>query len=286
MKHIIFAAAALFAAFTAPASAADINGRTSVKDTYATAPATATGAPTQAFAGTYAGVSVSWQSMDVEHGGSLSVIDGITKDGEFTYAPLDLDIFGNGRMNDLNDQAFRFGAQVGHQWRVGRLYFGPRFAVDFGELEADMSRVDVFAEGEGGSIGHHGKLSVSSDFLATASLKLGVALSENVGVYGIGGLSVSDIDVNASGKIVASDDGEGTLLSLPWQAANSKTAVGYHIGAGVDFELGDWNAFAEYTYHDLGEIDSRGTVYGGLIAYDHNADITMNVVKVGVNRRW
>lgn len=278
MKHIIFAAAALFAAFTAPASAADINGRTSVKDTYATENAPAIYKVNSGFAGGYVGVSVSWQSMDVEHGGSLSY-------SYFGLTPYEE--FASGRLADMNDQAFRFGAQVGHQWRVGRLYFGPRFAVDFGELEADMSRVDTLYDNhEGGTLGHHGKLSVSSDFLATASLKLGVALSENVGVYGIGGLSVSDIDVNASGKIVASDDGEGTLSFLPWQAANSKTAVGYHIGAGVDFELGDWNAFAEYTYHDLGEIDSRGTIYGGAIAYDHNADITMNVVKVGVNRRW
>lgn len=283
MKHIIFAAAALFAAFTAPASAADINGRTSVKDTYATAPATATGAPTQAFAGTYAGVSVSWQSMDVEHGGSLSV--GAFGLGE--YYPLDADVFGNGRMNDLNDQAFRFGAQVGHQWRVGRLYFGPRFAVDFGELEADMKRTDAFEICDDFIKSHNGKLSVSSDFLATASLKLGVALSENVGVYGIGGVSVSDIDVNASGSWSGNNDGQEVFSGrAPWQAANSKTAVGYHIGAGIDFELDDWNAFAEYTYHDLGEIDSSGTVYGGLVAYKHDADVTMNVVKVGVNRRW
>lgn len=281
MKHIIFAAAALFAAFTAPASAADINGRTSVKDTYATAPAIATGAPTQAFAGTYAGVSVSWQSMDVEHGGSLSgdLVHFLTKGETDTIS---------GPLADMNEQAFRFGAQVGHQWRVGRLYFGPRFAVDFGELEADMKRTDVLFESENGrnSLQHNGRLSISSDFLATASLKLGVAVTENVGIYGIGGVSVSDIDVNASGSWSGEHCDKPFSDKLPWQAANSKMAVGYHIGAGVDFELGDWNAFAEYTYHDLGEIDSRGTIYGGAIAYDHNADITMNVVKVGVNRRW
>jgi opacity protein-like surface antigen len=264
------------------ANAADVNSRTSVKDTYA-APGLSSTVSTKktAFEGSYAGVSVSWQSMDVEHKGSLSV--GAFGLGE--YYPIDADVFGNGRMNDLSDEAFRFGIQAGHQWRVGRLYFGPRFAVDFGEVEASMSRVDNFIEDGDFTIGHHGKLSVSSDFLATASLKLGVALSENVGVYGIGGLSVSDIDVNASGRIVGSDDGESVSF-LPWQASNSKTAVGYHIGAGVDFELDDWNAFIEYTYHDLGEIDSHGTIYGGAIAYTHDADVTMNVVKVGVNRKF
>jgi opacity protein-like surface antigen len=282
MRIFIAILIALLGVAAAKSHAADI--RPSSKDT--PAHVLPSEQPSTAFSGAYAGVSVSWQSLDVEHGGSLSVIDGITKDGEFTYAPLDLDIFGNGRMNDLNDQAFRFGAQVGHQWRFGRIYTGPRFAVDFGELEADMKRVDVIADRQHFSAQHNGKLSVSSDFLATASWKLGVAVTENVGVYGIGGLSVSDIDVNANGSLSGEICDKEFNGALPWQASNSKTAVGYHIGAGVDFELGDWNAFAEYTYHDLGEVESRGTVYGGLIAYKHDADVTMNVVKIGVNRRF
>jgi opacity protein-like surface antigen len=257
----------------ASAQAADIRG--SSKDTPAhvlpSEPAST------AFSGAYAGVSISWQSFDVEHRGSLAA-------GMFGMG--DYETIAAGKLPDLSEQSFRIGAQAGYNWRVGRLYFGPRFAVDFGEVEASMSRVDTLIDnGEGGTWKHHGKLSVSSDFLATASLKLGIAVTENVGVYGIGGISMSDIDVNASGKHIISD-GEESVSFLPWQAANSETKIGWHIGAGAEFDLGFWNAFAEYTYHDLGEVESRGTVYGGLIAYDHKADVTMNVVKIGVNRRF
>lgn len=268
MKHLIaLFIAGMTLASAATAQAADVyNGTYSTKDAPA---AVSTVVERPGFAGPYAGISVSWQAMDVEHGGSLSgpLIDDLTN-GEGV----------SGKLADMSEQSFRAGVQFGYQWQLGRLYAGPRFAVDFGEVEASLSRVDTIA----GDLAHHGKLSISSDFLATASMKLGVAVTDNVGVYGIGGLSVADIDVNGSGNLRC-DDSEPFL---PWQAANSETKFGWHLGAGVDLVMGDWNAFAEWTYHDLGSVDSNGTVYGGLVAYQHEADITFNVVKAGINRRF
>lgn len=260
-------------AIASAAYAADVyRGTYSTKDAPTTAVAATVERP--GFAGPYAGVSVSWQAMDVEHRGSLTglpiyFLTGFESD---TVA---------GKLADLSEQSFRGGAQFGYQWQLGRLYAGPRFAVDFGKVEAGLSRVDSFGD-EGFSASHHGKLSISSDFLATASVKLGIAITDNVGIYGVGGLSVADIDVNGSGNLRC-DDGEPFA---PWQAANSETKFGWHLGAGVDFVKGDWNAFAEWTYHDLGSIESSGTVYGGLVAYQHDADVTFNVVKAGINRRF
>jgi opacity protein-like surface antigen len=273
---------ALFGAI-GTANAADLN-RPSTKDAVGGFAGSDTPAIHKgAFAGAYFGASISWQNMEVEHGGELAYGPfGLEIDGQ----KLPYETFAKGGLADLSEQSFRVGIQAGYNWQFGRLYGGPRLAVDFGEVEAGLSRVDtLFDNGEDFNVSHHGKLSISSDFLATASLKLGVALTDNVGVYGVGGVSVADVDMNASGKIVASDDGH-SISGLPWQAANSETMVGYHIGAGVDFVLNDWNAFLEYTYHDLGSIDSNGTIYGGLIAYEHSADVTFNVIKAGINRRF
>lgn len=280
MKHLI----ALFIvgmtlASAATAQAADVyNGTYSTKD----APVAATKVERPGFAGPYAGISVSWQAMDVEHSGALAFANGFSKDGNgFTYTD-----FAGEKLADMSEQSFRGGVQFGYQWQLGRLYAGPRFAVDFGEVEAGLSRVDTFERGDF-SKSHTGKLSISSDFLATASMKLGVAVTDNVGVYGIGGLSVADIDVEGSGSWSKERSGKEIFSgAFPWQAANSETKFGWHLGAGVDLVMGDWNAFAEWTYHDLGSVDSNGTVYGGLVAYQHEADITFNVVKAGINRRF
>ena len=233
-----------------------------------------------AFAGPYAGISVSWNSLDVEHGGSLSLLN------PFTGELLDDDLTTRGRLQDMSDDSFRFGGQVGYNWQAGRIYGGPRLSVDIGELDAGMHRRDFVFGDEDGGIAHNGKLSLSMEWLASVSLKGGLQVSDNVGVYAIGGLSVADADVNASGSWSVHSDGQSQNIGLPWQAGHSDTLIGYHVGAGVDFVLGDWNAFAEYIYHDLGEMNSRGTTYGGLVGYTHDADITVNVVKVGVNRRF
>lgn len=275
MKRLI----ALFVAgmtLASGAHAADVyRGTYSTKDAPTTAITTTVERP--GFAGPYAGVSLSWQAMDVEHRGDLSA--GFFGLGEYKQ-------IASGKLADMSDQSFRGGVQVGYQWQLGRLYAGPRLAVDFGKVEAGLSRVDTFGD-DGFSASHYGKLKVSSDFLATASLKLGVAITDNVGIYGVGGLSIADIDVEGNGSWSADYDGKQLFSGFaPWQAANSETKLGWHIGAGVDFVMGDWNAFAEYTYHDLGTVDSSGTVYAGAIAYNHEADVTLNVVKAGVNRRF
>lgn len=270
MKKFILA---LVLAFTGTAAhAADIyRGNTMKDDTPALV--------RQAFEGVYAGVSVSWNSLDVEHGGSLQLQNPFN--GEAWGDPI------SGSLDDMSGEAIRVGAQFGYHFQIGRLYGGPRVSVDVGQLDADMSRTDTFGDASEDSISHTGKLNLSMDYLAAASLKLGIALTDNIGVYGVGGLSVAGVNVEGRGSWSATNNGETVVTgALPWQAANNETRLGYHVGGGVDFVLGDWQAFAEYAFHDLGSIESNGTVYGGLVAYQHEADVTINVFKVGVNRRF
>lgn len=276
MRYLIAALVGVFA--TASAYAADIGGMKDV-DTRGRA-LVAADAASSPFAGPYAGISVSWQNQEVDHGGTLAFPNALTENG-FTYGePV------SGRLADMEDDAFRFGAQAGYNWQIGRVYFGPRVSLDIGKLESAMSRTDVLFEDDGFSVQHDGKLSVSTDYLAAASLKLGIAVTNNIGVYGLVGVSAADVNMRAGGSWSATDGENQFRNILPWEAANSDMRVGYHLGGGVDLVLGDWQVFAEYVRHDLGTIESRGTTYGGLISYTHEADVIVDVVKAGVNYRF
>lgn len=278
----ILTALAVLVSLTGAAAAADIYGS---KDGRAIVAASPVENARASFAGAYAGASVSWNNLNVEHGGTLAFPDDLTVDG-FTYG----EAFAAGRLEDVTDEAFRFGVQVGRNWQVGRLYGGPRLSVDFGKLEGEISRTDVIFDNESNEFPvnaqHDGRLSVSMDYLAAASLKLGVALTDNVGVYGIAGVSAADVDVSARGSFSGRFGETAFSNQLPSQAAYSETAIGYHYGGGVDFTMGSWNVFAEYVRHDLGSVDTKGTVLGGLVQYTHEADVIVDQVKAGVNYRW
>jgi outer membrane immunogenic protein len=61
----------------------------------------------------------------------------------------------------------------------------------------------------------------------------------------------------------------------------SRTPSGWTVGGGFEFGLTDnWSARGEYMYYDLGT--ERYNLPSGAV----DADVTGNLVRVGLNYRW
>ncbi len=118
------------------------------------------------------------------------------------------------------------------------------------------------------SLSHSCETRVNSIFTATA--RLGYALDRLL-VYGQGGLAVGDVTASSvSNSFVPG----GTI------ASESKTAVGWTIGAGFEFGLTqNLSAKAEYLYFDLGSDTYN---LGVPVAINR----TGNIGRVGLNYRF
>ena len=257
MKNLLSAAIALTVmVLAAPGNAADMYG--SIKDT----PAGTTVVETSSnpFAGAYIGVFGAWERMDVEHGGTLT---GETLPGT---EPI------TGELPGIDDDAFVFGANAGYNFTAGRVYFGPRVSFSYGETEATLLGTDVDADLEG----FDASLTVSKEWLFELDAKLGVALTDRIGVYVVGGVAIADLEARATVGTIAEIAPGGLTVS------HGDTLTGWSAGIGTDVVLfGNLHAFAEYKHFDLGSLDASGNVSG--VAYDYSADTRFDVVKVGLN---
>ena len=84
--------------------------------------------------------------------------------------------------------------------------------------------------------------------------------------YFTGGLAIGDIEANRTGFIGSKD-----------------TNAGWTIGAGIEGVIaGNWTAKVEYLYADLGDT----TCSAGACGVATNVDLTVNVVRAGLNYRF
>jgi outer membrane immunogenic protein len=261
----ILAAAVL--ALATPAGAADIF-RGGLKD----GPADTVQVETSSnpFAGLYVGVFGAWEKMDVEHGGSVEVTDDCQNCGIRRF-------IGDGVAGDLpgiDDDAFAFGVNAGYNFTAGRVYFGPRVSFSYGETEATLSAGEV---GLPGSIS--GDLTVSKDWLAEIDGKIGVALTDRIGVYVVGGLAFMDLEARVRGGLTGGPD----LVDI----SHSETLTGWSAGVGADVVLfGNVKAFVEYKHFDFDTLSGSGTALEDCVAYTYGADTKFDTIKVGFNMNF
>jgi outer membrane immunogenic protein len=156
------------------------------------------------------------------------------------------------------------GGGGGYNYQMGALVVG-------GQAEWDWTNArggESFNCSTNGGFLTNCNTRVGSIFTATA--RLGYALDRLL-IYGQGGLAVGDVKAN----IVSSSTFPGATL-----ASDSKTAVGWTIGAGFEFGLTqNISAKAEYLYFDLGSDTYN---LGVPIAINR----TGNIGRVGLNYRF
>lgn len=259
-----------------PASAADAWSSKDAPAPYSQA------APTVAqtgFSGAYIGASVNWENLDVTQKGSLTCVGcgetpdepeaSIAEKGDFAE---DVTLL-TGRLPSMSDDDFTGGVQIGYNWQFGRLYGGPVAKFDLGGPTASLHRtLDVDDEVTG-------DLQMIVNWKATLAAKLGVQVTDFLGVYGLLGIGLVDADVN--GRLHAGPAGGGIGIN---SAAHSETLAALTYGVGLDVKLSDrWRGFAEWQRFDLDTFDASGGVVLDRLQYGYQGEADLDVVRVGIN---
>ena len=164
------------------------------------------------------------------------------------------------------------GAQLGYNLQSESLVIGVETDISFLDLdEYDHRIVDIAPYPP-----HDYTSSQSLDWLGTTRLRLGYAFERTV-LYATGGVAYGDAEFSYALLFPESNLSTGA----------SKFKVGWTIGGGVDYAIGDAIALrAEYLYYDLGKLSSRDFYDFSLTAGEEwNAKFRGNIIRAGLNFR-
>jgi outer membrane immunogenic protein len=256
MKNSLLVAAGLVAIGLSSASAADL----AVKAPYAAAPS-----PLWDWTGFYAGahVGAGWGTTE-------SRLTSIAGPGVPATA-VDIPIAQNDRSGFLG------GGQIGYNYQSGWTVFG---------IQADIAGVDVK-----GTTPCLTLLScrAKSDWLATATGRIGGVVSDKTLVYAKGGAAWLNTTHSVT---IPAGGGLGGLggLGVGTTSSTENTSFGWLVGAGVEYAFSpNWSTFVEYDYMefdtkkatlDLSALGGAGTTAD--VAFKNK----LSIAKIGINYKF
>lgn len=267
MKTLNVLLAALFAlVMITRADAADIWTPGSTKDGPASIAPGITDTP---FAGFYFGASINWNQMNLDQAVELAedcnscgirrIVEGVNEFAADTNLSAD-------------DSNIGGGVQAGYNFQVGRVYGGPRVTFDYLGAEAEFSHSEE---------GATARLGASLDWLLTVGGKLGIAVTDRIGIYGHAAWAYGDAEMKGSLSV-------GTTVLGSISGSDSVNGVAY--GVGLDAIVApNWVAFVEYSHVDLDTLNLSGAVVAGEIdcmTYGYKGDADLDIIKVGLNYKF
>jgi outer membrane immunogenic protein len=191
---------------------------------------------------------------------------------------------GSGR---FDASGFTGGLQAGYNWQIANVVVG--LESDFGAFRLDGSRQ---ASGTLVQIWTGTPFTVtnaaSTDWLFTFRGRVGVAAVPNLLTYVTGGLAVTRI-ATATSYV---DDNTTFLGPVAGSYGGSAVKTGYTVGVGAEYALANnWTVKAEYLYLNFGSVFANGTIrdrlgQGYSQALSTRADLTANIARLGVNRKF
>jgi outer membrane immunogenic protein len=177
------------------------------------------------------------------------------------------------------------GGQIGYNWQANNTWvFG--LEADFqGSAEKDSTSFsDPWAAPNSPYTGTLAQtIEAKILWFGTVRGRVGVLVTPTILLYGTGGLAYGGTSVSGSG-IVA-----GAITGTSYTLSNSKTSVGWTLGAGVEGAIpntSNWTWKLEYLYLDLGSQSGSGMDAVFSTNYTWNVKFTDNIVRVGVNYRF
>jgi opacity protein-like surface antigen len=204
-----------------------------------------------------------------------------------TWGDSDWTFVGIGTTTDPRFAGAAVGGQVGFNYQVGSWVFG---------VEGDIG----WANAKGAKACPNGfffTCQTHVDQIAMVTGRVGYASDRSL-FYVKGGFATADVELQTHfnpqsqplliGLLVPPCAGPVTFGQFGFQASStcpveraSRNASGWTVGAGFEFGLTDnWSARGEYMYYDLGT--ERYALPSGAV----DADLTGNLVRVGLNYRW
>lgn len=152
---------------------------------------------------------------------------------------------------DSTRTGFSGGVQAGYNYMLS-----PNFLIG---AEADFSVADIAKRSSPNGIA----VRANSDWISTLRGRAGWTFDRYL-VYGTGGLALADVEWSSAGT------------------SDSKTAVGWTVGAGVEGAVTDRiTARFEYLYTDFGS--ERFNLGGGTSV---NSDLDAHIARIGLNYKF
>ncbi len=136
----------------------------------------------------------------------------------------------------------------------------------------------------------------------TVRLRLGYLITDQVMLYGTGGLAYGRVQLSGTTTTSATAQFPGfsdVLVPAAGTFGSARTNTGFSVGGGMEARLwpslpANWTWKLEYLYLDLGSLDAT-TAFGGAFALTGlpvtgtvalHTHFTANIVRIGINYRF
>ncbi|MCX5578712.1 outer membrane protein [Kaistia terrae] len=167
------------------------------------------------------------------------------------------------------------GAQIGYNYQIDNWVLG---------AEADYQAADLKTSSSflGSVQGPYYQTSAELQSFGTVRARVGYAI-DNVLIYGTGGLAVGQ----AKAGLSVQGGVPGAFTGPEYAQSNSKTMVGYAIGAGAEWAIAhsNWSVKAEYLYTDFGS-KTFDFDFGAGDKASSRGDVSASIVRAGLNYRF
>ncbi len=143
--------------------------------------------------------------------------------------------------------AFRGTIFAGYNWQFQNIVAGVE--ADAAYSPGGKKTINSLPGAGFGALANPDRSSVDTSFDGSFRLRAGYLITPSFLLYGTGGLAIQTAELKSN-----------CLATGPWCIANrvennSKTHIGYTVGAGAELKLtSNWNARLEYRYSDFGNV--------------------------------
>jgi outer membrane immunogenic protein len=182
----------------------------------------------------------------------------------------------------LRSNGFIGGAQIGYNYQFGNMVAGLETDLSFAGLSKTDAASGPFTIGGTLTTTVESKL----NWFGTFRARLGVLPTDNLLVYGTGGLAYGGVKTTTT----ASNIVPGNCIGFIYCGSGSTSGVsaGWTAGGGLEYAVArQWTVKAEYLYLDLGSRSvtfSDLDVPGGTLTA--NTSFKAQVIRAGVNYRF
>lgn len=170
------------------------------------------------------------------------------------------------------------GGQIGYNYQIGQFVLG---------IEADAAWANISGNGYTSNniapscIQSNDACHSKIDALGTITGRFGVAFGQTL-LYAKGGAAWGQVN-HTAGYTAPLDPG------FNYSASTDQTRWGWTVGGGAEYAFTkNWSAKVEYNYIDFGSSDVTFAFVPGtwVNPYKTTSDLTLSVVKAGVNYRF
>ena len=183
----------------------------------------------------------------------------------------------------IKPSGFSGGAQVGFNQQSGGWMWGVEADIQALSLKKDATVTGVYPCC--GPATYSQTAGAKTSWLFTARPRVGWVSNDWL-VYGTAGVAVTDVKYTHRFT--------DTFTASPGAMADSsisKTKAGWTAGVGVEHAMaGGWSVKGEYLYADFGKEGSSGHITNpaasSATTFDSNADLKVNLFRVGLNKKF